>query len=311
MTEKSIDIIMLQNIQAEQRKTNERLDTIDKRVYALGQEVGQIKGSIPKPAKNPWWLTTIVAPLVVAVSVAIVATVINLLVRVSRIEGDFHDNAGFIAGLRLQQNATDPVSPQNVADVQHVLETAKKKRFKIPPDVVQTTGVKFVQAAHTNPDAWNAALAFLEYRSFENTVKLNSEPQPLQQINAHYDVLAIGPMGSAFTVPPTVPQDEGAKMYLLDKTNRNANNPLGPSFLVLEDATYQLDSLYMRRVIFRNSRIVYKGGPLVLDDVTFVNCTFEIPQQPNGLNFATVFLEPKPSMSFTADAERLSVVLQP
>ena len=197
--------------------------------------------------------------------------------------------------------------------MQQILETAKKKKFKIPSDVVQTTGVKFVQAAHTSPDAWQAALAFLNYRSFENNVKINGKPQPTppEQLNTHYDILTIGPMGRAYTVPPAVPQDEGAKMHLLDKPDRNLSNPLGPSFLLLEDATYVLDSLYMRRVIFRNSRIVYKGGPVALDDVTFVNCAFEIPQQPNGLNFATVFLEPKPSMTFNADAERLSLVVQP
>jgi hypothetical protein len=306
---------MLRNIQAEQSRMNGRLDTIEERLYALGQQVGQVEGKISPvtPTEKPWWLSSIVGTIIAAVLIAAGGAIITLLIKVSRIETYLLDNAGFIAGLRLQQNATDPTSPQNVADVQQVLETAKKKKFKIPPDVVQTTGVKFVQAAHANPDAWNAALAFLDYRSFENEVKIIGEPQPTPQqlLNAHFDVFTLGPMGRAFTVPPAVPQDEGAKMYLLDKTNRNANNPLGPSFLVLEDATYLLDSLHMRRVIFRNSRIVYKGGPLVLDDVTFVNCTFEIPQQPNGLNFATVFLEPTPSMTFKADAERLSVVVQP
>jgi hypothetical protein len=310
MPEKPIDIIMLQNIQAEQKRMNERLDTIDGRVFALAQSVSQAK--TPAPAETHWLLKAMV-PILATVLLAAGGAIVNLLVRVSRIEGDLHDSAGFIAGLRLQQNATDPTSPQNVADVQQVLETAKKKKFKIPPDVVQATGVKFVQAAQTNPDAWNAALAFLDYRSFENDVKIKDKPEPVsgQVFWNNYDFVTIGAQGHEYTIPPLLPQDEAAKMHLLDKPDRNANVPMGPSFLLLEDATYLLDSLYIRRAIFRNSHIVYNGGPVVLDNVTFVNCAFQILQRPNGLNFATVFLEPNPSMTFKADAERLSVVVQP
>jgi hypothetical protein len=309
MAEQSIEMYMLQNIQAEQKRTSERLNTLDDRVFELGQEVGQLRGttSPPIPTEKPWWLSSIVGPLIVAVVVAIVGTLITLLVKVSRIEGELHDNAGFIAGLRLQQNANDPTSPQNAADVRQVLENAKNKRFKIPPDVVKITGVKFVQAAQTNSNAWNAALALVDYHSSQNHVTLSAKPAPLSEsevtYHTHYDVAWIGPPGHAYTVTPLLPQYEAATVHFLDKPDHNANVAMGPSFLVLEDSTYLLDSLYFRRVIFRNSRIVYKGGPVVLDNVTFVNCTFEITQQPNGLSFATVFLESPLSVTFKADAE--------
>lgn len=312
MTEKPIDLIILQRLDEEQKKTNGRLDEIDKKVYSLAQDIAQVKGSINPPTEKPWWLRFIVSPLIVLASVAVVTAVITLLVKVSRIEGYLHDNAGVIAGLRLQQNATDPSNPQNVADVQQVLETAKKKKSKIPPDVVQTTGAKFIQAAQTNPDAWNAALAFLDYRSFQNNVTLSAKAVPVPESNKHYlyDLAGTGPFGKQSIVPPPIPEDEAAKLHRLDKPDPNASVPMGPSFILLEDGTYLLDSLYVRRVIFRNSTILYKGGPVVLDNVTFVNCTFQIAQQPNGVNFATVFLEPAPSMTFKADAERLSVVIQ-
>ncbi len=306
MAEKSIDIVMLQNIQAEQQKTNERLETIDKRVFHLAQDIAQVKGRAATPTEKPWLLTHVVAPLIVAAVLATGGAVIHLLVRVSSIEGELHDNAGFIAGLRLQQNATDPSNPQNVADAQQVLETAKKKKLKIPSDVVQTTGAKFVQAAQTNANAWNAALSFLDYHSFQNTATLPATPAPLPEsevlYHTNYDILTIGPLGHAYTVPPPIPQDRAASVHFIDKPDRNTKVPMGPSFLVLADATYLLDSLYIRRVIFRDAVIVYKGGPLVLDNVTFINCTFKVEQQPNGLSFANVFLESTLSMTFQANA---------
>jgi hypothetical protein len=313
MPDKPIEIFMLQNIQAEQGKMNERLDEIDRKVYDLAQNVARVKGSTSVPTEKPWLLTHVVAPFLVALLLATGAAVITLLVKVSRIEGYLNDNAGFIAGLRLQQNSTDPTNPQNVADARQVLETAKKKKFKIPPEVVQSTGVKFVQAAHTNPNAWNAALAFLDYHSFQNNVKLLGNVTPLREseVHYHYDVDQIGPFGRVSLVPPLIPQDEAAKLHRLDKPDQNINLPMGPSFILLEDATYSLDSMYVRRAIFRNSVIVYRGGPVVLDNVTFVNCTFQIAQRPNGVNFATVFLEQTLSMTFKADAERLSLVVQP
>jgi hypothetical protein len=308
MPEKPVERFMLQNVQEEQKKTNERLGTIDARVYALGQEVGQLKGSIPKPSERPWWLTTIVAPLVVAVAVALVTAVITLMVKVSRIDGYLADNAGLISGLRLQQNATDPTSARSVADVRQVLETAQKKNFKIPSDVVQATGAKFIQAAQTNPNAWNAALAFIDYRSFLNDVKIKEPPtaQSVQTFLTHYDILYRGSSVHVYTVPPLVPQDEAAQLHRLDLPNKNIGIPFGPSFILAEDGEYVLDGMYMRRVIIRNSRVVYDGGQVVLDDVYFINCTFEIPQHPNGVNFATAFLAPTPSMTFKADAEHVS-----
>jgi hypothetical protein len=40
-----------------------------------------------------------------------------------------------------------------------------------------------------------------------------------------------------------------------------------------------LDGMYMKNVIVRNSRVIYEGGPVRLENVSFVNCTFVLSER--------------------------------
>jgi hypothetical protein len=50
-------------------------------------------------------------------------------------------------------------------------------------------------------------------------------------------------------------------------------------------------------VVFQGVEIHYLGGPLALDDVTFVNCAFVLSNDPNGRAFALAVLS-KPAVDF-------------
>jgi hypothetical protein len=53
-----------------------------------------------------------------------------------------------------------------------------------------------------------------------------------------------------------------------------------------------LDGSYYVNTIFENIRVTYRGGPVRLDSVTFVNCTFDLPQPtPETLRLASAVLE--------------------
>lgn len=51
----------------------------------------------------------------------------------------------------------------------------------------------------------------------------------------------------------------------------------------------------MKNVIFKDTEITYDGGPVDMQNVFFVNCTFNIVKKPNGKNFATSVLASLPS----------------
>jgi hypothetical protein len=46
-----------------------------------------------------------------------------------------------------------------------------------------------------------------------------------------------------------------------------------------------LDGVHLTNVIFIDLRIVYRGGPVFLKNVVFVNCTFNVEQSEKGSQF--------------------------
>jgi hypothetical protein len=69
--------------------------------------------------------------------------------------------------------------------------------------------------------------------------------------------------------------------------------------MVISNSPFIVDTLYLKHVIFQNSHIIYRGGPVILEDVYFVNCTFEVVQQSAGQSFAKAILDTSESTSFS------------
>jgi hypothetical protein len=53
-------------------------------------------------------------------------------------------------------------------------------------------------------------------------------------------------------------------------------------------------------VVIENSHVMYRGGAVILSNVTFVNCTFEVVRKPIGQEFAEKALDAVPSFSLNA-----------
>ena len=73
----------------------------------------------------------------------------------------------------------------------------------------------------------------------------------------------------------------------------NPNNLRSPSVsgLILIGPQQLLDGIKWKNVTFVNTHIIYAGGPLALDHVSFVNCTFDVPHDRKGeqvVNYATL-----------------------
>jgi hypothetical protein len=60
---------------------------------------------------------------------------------------------------------------------------------------------------------------------------------------------------------------------------------------VLSGCQQHIDGVVWQNVVFLNARIIYGGGPLTLEDVTVVNCTFTVERNNDGfrlLQYATL-----------------------
>jgi hypothetical protein len=302
MTEQRIDLAMLTRIDGEQKATATRVENLDKTLHGVAREVSEIKG-ILKTAETPSWIRFYIYPTCVLISAAMVAAVITLLVKVNGIEAFIHNNGEFISSLRLKSNSSTPSDPHSIQDVKLTISQAQKEKIRIPVEAVTEAGVKFVEASGHTPEAWSAALALVQYKSF-----LLQLSQP---------VLAVGSTieGTHYRIPPTneltpiiwlAQSTLGSKapdipeVHALDSPDMNSGVKVGPAFIVINGGSILLDGIYAKRVVFRDVHVLYKGGPVLLQNVQFLNCTFEVFPVPQGQDFAKGILTSSPSMDFNA-----------
>jgi hypothetical protein len=309
MTEQRIDVNMLSRIDAEQKSTAFRVDDLDKSLQSLSREISEVKGAI-KSTETPAWIKHYVLPCCVIISAAMVGGVIRLMVQMNGVEHFLRDNAGFIAGLRLQQSATDPGSPQHIAEAEQVLKSARRNKIAIPLDVVENAGKKFVEVSSNNTAAWNAALSFADYRSLLNVAEAPKlEGGKPYEPDMHIQAYVRGPKNltggeiarsmkiSVFGELVT------EKFAVMEQLSLPLHATKGYHFIgfqsLISGTQLILDGLHLRNVIVENMNVGYFGGALELENVYFVNCTFEFSTKPQTLDLARAVLS-SPTITFVS-----------
>lgn len=198
----------------------------------------------------------------------------------------------------LRQLSTNPTNPHDAKAAKDLLTHAKANGTSIPLETISDTAKKFIEVSQKSPDAWSAALASLDYRSFLNAGSVS----PVAGLNAHpsrgtvYDVWTAVKNQSGMLAfhYGSVPISQAARFNRIG-TNRNANLPTGDAFLEVDNATgILLDGMEIRNVIVRNSTVTYNGGPVILQNVYFINCTFQIVRNQKGQAISANLLESSP-----------------
>ncbi len=203
-----------------------------------------------------------------------------------------------IEGMKLKQIGSNPENPKSIAEAKNILTSAASAGVKIDPNVVKDVGGQFLAAAQRTPSVWSSALLFINYRSF-----LNPLPSVLGRLEAvpnfttHYDghnienreekggIPKVRVQMANLTTPPNL-----AQYRPITGPDQNADSPSGPGYLVITGAVMSLDGYFMKNIVIVNSRVAYSGGPVVLQNVTFVNCTFDLTAQPTGVRLADALL---------------------
>jgi hypothetical protein len=101
--------------------------------------------------------------------------------------------------------------------------------------------------------------------------------------------------------------DSSSDSALVDSI-QNAFNPNAikpgppyPEYIIMKGGVLDVDGLILKKVIVMNARILYRGGPIHLEGVYFVNCTFEWVRTKNTLEIANAILSPDPATNFTGE----------
>jgi hypothetical protein len=87
---------------------------------------------------------------------------------------------------------------------------------------------------------------------------------------------------------PDEPLVDGAQSAMFIKIGKENEVVRAPrSWVVVgEGFEIELDGYHIRNTIVRDAHIVYNGGPLILENVSFVNCVFALKDSSKSLEFA-------------------------
>lgn len=223
--------------------------------------------------------------------------------RVAKIEGK-------LDGLRIQRLAMQPKIGANGKQASEILKAAKKDGTKLDPELITDVGKEFISAGVSSSDThvWNAALAFLDYRSFLNSsfAPATDKFAPVDKTNPTWSFALnfrhlTRDYETHMRTGSAVPAEKAAVLEHIGRP-LNVGKKVGSEFLLIADLSggFILDGYRLKNVIFKDSKIIYEGGPVEMENVYFVNCTFEVSKRPNGKNFANTVLASTPATTFQA-----------
>ena len=206
-----------------------------------------------------------------------------------------------LAGMTLKQISENPVTPKTITEAKNILVEAASKKIQIDKNLIKDAGVKFVEATQKDPAAWNTTLAFLNYKSFLDSLSASvPSPTGAKAFTTRYHVEpAPGYKLPEFRTLGTAPKNESVEFNFIE-TDENIGQSVGDRYLFGDGGGIDIDGMQLRNVIFSNVHIVYRGGNLKLQNVYFRNCTFEIVPGVHGQDFATTFLQTGPATIFAA-----------
>ena len=244
-----------------EKKTDESFSGLGERIHGIDEALTEIRVRL-EPQRKPWWLTTIVAPLIVAAILAAAGDMIYLHICIKGLQGYVQNNGGFIAELQLQKSASQPTIYSAAAQVKQVLKSAKKQKVDIDPKAIEDAGKKFINASSTSPDAWETAISLVDYRSYLNKVPAfpSDVTKGLGRSSYTTEGHILNPDFQALSAGLSYSSDKRAQFRSINSPDLNAGHTVGNSFLLFNNAVLLLDDLYARNVIIENSRVIYRGG---------------------------------------------------
>jgi hypothetical protein len=196
---------------------------------------------------------------------------------------------------RLDSQISKATESDNYVQVADLLDRARTANFRLDPATAKRTARKSAQAAANRPEAWNAVLASLNYKSFLDSASIPTDQWIGHDVVTHYSWWKVGGgPPPTFKVYGVAPFAEAARFEVFGA--KSESGPEGNRFLLVDGGWLSIDKTTMRHVVFRNVDIVYEGDPLEMEDVYFLNCTFHLPLRPSTERFAFAILDAGPSV---------------
>jgi hypothetical protein len=210
----------------------------------------------------------------------------------------------FVIDRKLRDTSNKPITPDSVRETAQFLSKIQNANIAAAPATVQTLGHRFLRAAKDKPEAWQAVLSFANYKSFLNatlTFQYRDIGQPGETLHTDYSFRTPpGVPAARLAIFGAVPYSEAAILHEIGAFDPNEEKGRGNDWIMAQDGGFVLDGLQMKKVICVNCLISYSGGPVEMQSVSFLGCTFSVKHEPNGEKLISAILNPSPRTDFTA-----------
>jgi hypothetical protein len=194
--------------------------------------------------------------------------------------------------LSLQRN-----SDLGLKTVAALATEAKEQNVTADPQQISAIGTDLASESQLfkgpqTTDAWSAITGLLNYSSFLRQTGFFSgeQPKPLTLPPIEYDFG--GTEGKTFDVRLSslggeVPIAEAARAeHIVNPKPISVSE--APKTVVAQgklENVISLDGHRLKNIVLVNMTIEYHGGPLILENVSFINCVFRLAQQPQCIDF--------------------------
>jgi hypothetical protein len=184
--------------------------------------------------------------------------------------------------------ASQPPTPENLQIAREALSKAKQESISIPKSIIEQAGRNFVEAAQTDPMAWDVALDFVNYNSSKNRSSPAVDVNAIKagRLTTNYGSYIIRFPGRPDPQMRTigrewVPEADAARFDLIG-VQRNPSGTPGPKGLYISGGALIIDNMDIKNCVFDGVEIHYSGNPLILENVIFLNCTFVFENNDPG-----------------------------
>jgi hypothetical protein len=277
---------------------------------------GALKYSRPDRRRQRLIVKSPIRPHVMAGVFATVVMVVAAFLLYPRTEAQAFER-------NLYEAASDPGSQRNNQNARLALVDAKAARVTISSKVLVSAGNRFFAASGNDPEVWGTTMEFLAYRSYLNQADAPTLHRTYDCQAAYEGVLVLDFRHPAAKSLPFVSKiecvkgenlapDKTARLEMMDVDYEYKSAPHVPEsqrvhppepnteiqfyrVSVGPGIVLSLGHMHMKNVIVEDTTVSYRGDDsLWLENVWFVNCRFELSQDPTARKFSKVVLNSGP-----------------
>lgn len=187
---------------------------------------------------------------------------------------------------RLRQSIMNvPVDRESIKRITRTIDDASRYRVRLPSSSLKDTVSALKQTSKIDPALSGEALKAGSAVAAASTLDIEL-PRDMQGKAFSSLPEAKGSKWSFYVIATNTGPDNystigiargpnAAKMELIDRPIPEYSE-YGPAFLAVKGLTATLDGYRLKHVVFRDMVLIYHGGPLILDNVYFFHCRFQV-----------------------------------